>query len=63
MSIESIKAEMIAKASKLSIEELKNEIIKDSKNPTLPDVVFETLLSALEQKISEEEFVEFMENL
>lgn len=58
-----IKAQMQEKASQLSVEDLKEQILKDLANPSLPDVVFEVLLAALESKLSEEDFLAFCEEL
>lgn len=58
-----IKAQMQEKASRLSVEDLKEQILKDVAKPALPDVVFEVLLSVLESKMSEEDFLAFCEEM
>jgi Ca2+-binding EF-hand superfamily protein len=55
--------QMVAKASTLTVEELKRVLTEDSINPELPTVVFDTMLNALEGMISEEEFIEFCDSL
>lgn len=54
---------MVATASQLNVKQLKESIVKDATKPELPSVVFESLLSALECKITEEEFVAFCEEI
>lgn len=53
---------MVAKAMSLPIEELKAQILKDSSDPVLPEVVFNSLIDALEKLVSEEEFNDFFCN-
>lgn len=53
---------MVAKAMSLPIEELKAQILKDSSDPLLPEVVFNSLIDALEKLVSEEEFNDFFCN-
>ena len=53
---------MVAKAMILPIEELKAQILKDSSDPVLPEVVFNSLIDALEKLVSEEEFNDFFCN-
>ena len=55
--------QMVAKASSLSVEQLKEAILKDSINPELDSVVFDSLLNALEDKVSEAEFIAFCEEI
>jgi hypothetical protein len=52
-------SQMVDKASELSVENLKAEIIKDSKSPALPNSVFDAMLQALSEKLTEEEFTTF----
>lgn len=56
-------AAMVTKASSLSVEQLKHAIEEDNTNPQLPDVVFESLLIALESKLPASEFTAFCESL
>ena len=58
-----IYAQMVAKATTLPVEELKVEILKDNANPVLPEVVFNSMMDALESIISEEDFIEFCNQL
>ncbi len=51
--------QMVAKASSLSVDQLKEAILKDVINPELDSVVFDSLLNALESKVSEAEFIAF----
>ena len=53
---------MVAKATSLPIEELKAQILKDNSDPVLPEVVFNSLIDALEKLVSEEEFNDFFCN-
>ena len=53
---------MVAKAMSLPIEELKAQILKDNSDPVLPEVVFNSLIDALEKIVSEEEFNDFFCN-
>lgn len=53
---------MVAKAMSLPIEELKAQILKDDSDPVLPEVVFNSLIDALEKLVSEEEFNDFLCN-
>lgn len=55
--------QMVAKASSLSVDQLKEAILKDAINPELDSVVFDSLLNALEAKVSEAEFIAFCENV
>lgn len=56
-------AEMMTKASTLSVVELKKVITEDNANPVLPEVVFDALLNTLEGKVKENEFLLFCESL
>jgi hypothetical protein len=58
-----IYAQMVAKATSLPADELKRVILEDNTNPKLPEVVFNSLLDALEKLISEEEFIKFCEEM
>ena len=53
---------MVAKAMSLPIDELKAQILKDNSDPVLPEVVFNSLIDALEKLVSEEEFNDFFCN-
>lgn len=53
---------MVAKAMSLPIEELKAQILKDNSDPVLPEVVFNSLIDALEKLVSKEEFNDFFCN-
>jgi hypothetical protein len=55
--------QMVAKASSLPVEELKRVMLEDLVNPTLPVGVFESLLDALEGKVSEDEFKAFCDDV
>lgn len=55
--------QMVAKASSLSVEQLKEAILKDSAKPELPSVVFDSMLNALESKLTEAEFITFCEEM
>lgn len=55
--------QMVAKASSLSVEQLKEAILKDAINPELDSVVFDSLLNALEGGVSEAEFIAFCEEI
>lgn len=54
---------MVATASSLTIEQLKEAIVKDAAKPELPSVVFDSLLDALEGKVTEAEFIAFCEEV
>ena len=56
-------AKMVATGSKLTVEQLKDVIIKDAAKPELPSVVFNSLLEAIEYKISENDFISFCEEV
>lgn len=55
--------QMVAKAIALPVDELKAQILQDNAEPILPEVVFNSLLDALEKKVSEEEFQDFLNTL
>lgn len=55
--------EMMNKAATLSVQELKKVIREDSANPVLPEVVFDAFMNTLQAKISEEEFVSFLDSV
>ena len=55
--------QMVAKATTLSADELKDKILKDNAEPVLPEVVFNSLLDALEKMVTEEEFQDFLNTL
>jgi hypothetical protein len=58
-----IYAQMVAKATILPVDELKRVILEDNTNPKLPEVVFNSMLDALEKLICEEEFIEFCDQM
>lgn len=56
-------AKMINTASQLPVKEMKRVLTEEVANPTLDTYVFDSILNALETKISEEEFITFCEAL
>lgn len=55
--------QMMTKAARFSVEELKKVIREDSTSPVLPEVVFDALMNALQTKISENEFITFLDSV
>lgn len=55
--------QMVTKAITLPVDELKAQILKDNAEPVLPEVVFNSLLDALEKVVAEEEFQDFLNSL
>ena len=54
---------MVAKASLLSVNELKKQINQDTIKPVLPTIVFDCLMDALKSKVTEEEFITFCDSV
>ena len=55
--------QMVTKTITLPVDELKAQILKDNAEPVLPEVVFNSLLDALEKVVAEEEFQDFLNSL
>jgi hypothetical protein len=54
---------MVNKAAQLTIEQLKAEIIRQYSDTVTNDLVFAALLSALEKKLPEAEYVAFLDSI
>ena len=54
---------MVKTASQMSIEDMERVLREDIKNPELPSTVFDSILNALESKLSEEDFITFCEEI
>lgn len=54
---------MVKTASQMSVEEMKRVLREDINSPQLPSTVFDSILNALESKLSEEDFIAFCEEI